>query len=289
MPSTQTNVKKINKQIAQLDEMDQLSDYNTRHRKFLDLWRQHALTDVVLVIQPKGKINRGDTPPTKLVEVTDMAAARLMAYARQQNLRVRLATPEEAKAYHDYVAQSRIEAQNALTRHHAAVAQQQVAVLTGLATTTFVPPPAPADLARPVVALAPSDDEDDEDEAPLVPTLPGAGSTTVAPPPAPENQTSTTVAPFPLLAQLGDETLVQALVALGVTTVAQVAGSDPAALAEALKAQGVKGIGPARAAGLVTRAAELAAAAANPVTEQAENQTGGAGAGDGAGGPTTET
>lgn len=259
MPSSQTNLRRLDRQIRQLEEMDQLSDYNTRHKAFLELWRQFGLKDVVLVIQPKGKINRGETPKPKLVEVTDMAAADLLAYAPQQGLRVRVATEEEVRAYREYHEAKRRHAAQENAARVAEAARAQMAAMQGMVAAATGPvivapdPPPPPDVTIGEYRV--------EDDGPLVPEIPPID----APPtggtaPQPEVGNEAVGAPVPLLAELGDERLVRALVESGFSSVAAVAAADPTDLAEKVRASGVKGFGTARAAEIVTKAAEVIAA-----------------------------
>lgn len=231
MPSRKTNVIKIERKIADLESRDVRSDIAERDLKFHRLWREFAGRDVVLVVEPKGVISRGEPAKPKLVEVTDEIAADMLAYADVRSQRVRLATDEEAAAYRAFNArQTQLAKQRVIEQaaEHARVTVEQLLNIPRQvpgAPIGEATPPAP-----PEVQFTPPAEPLQIDLTELQ-----------------EGATSGSV-----LADLGSEALVAKLTASGLSTVAEVAESSAAKLVEA-------GLKPAEAARVIARAAELVA------------------------------
>lgn len=266
MPSTQTNLKALDRKIRELEERDALSDANARHLRFLQLWREHGLKDVVLCIEPKGAIRYAGMPTAamRFVEVTDMVAADLLAYADLRNQKVRLATDEEVAEFNAGLERQRQEHMGRIAAHQAQVTQAAARALIGGGYDLppgVAPGPAPAPVAPlpglPMVGQAPT--------APIPPAPPGSapvlgegqpGQTTLQPP---EGANQPAPGAGPLLASITSAKTVEALVAAGFTTVQAVADADPSDLASK-----VDGVGQARAAELIAKASEAIAQAEPP-------------------------
>jgi len=251
MPSSQTRLRQLDRKIRELQEQEQLSDANLVHLRYLQLWREFGMKDVVLVIQPKGAINRGETPPATIKEVTDMCAADMLAYSGQRNQRVRLATEEEIAQYRAYMEAKRVHQTAETAKQQAELARANLASMLGLATGTVVTGPTAAPPVAPAVSAARADESEEE---PLVPVLPAVGGGQVvsgaAAGPAGDKARG-----LPLEALEVTTALSDALCEAGYMSVEQVAAADPAELAKK-----VHGVGRARGAELVTRASELLAA-----------------------------
>jgi len=234
MPSTQTNLKMLERKIRELEEKDVLSDANTRHLRFLQLWREHGMKDVVLYVVPRGAINRGTANEPRFVEVTDMVAADLLAYADARNQTVRLATEEEVIAFRATLEQERQAHLGAIASHQAQVTQAAARALLG--DTHSLPP----GVAPTGPAVAP-------------PKAPPAVAKS-APEPVSEPKPEEASAPGPLLAEITSPKIVEALTDAGYSTVQAVADADPQDLAAK-----VEGVGAARAAELIAKASEAVA------------------------------
>lgn len=268
MPSPTTNVKGLERKIRELEEKDQLSAANERTLQFLRTWREYAGRDIALWVQPRGKINRSETPPGRVRWVTDKAAAHELTYAEPGT--VRLATSEEIAAdrIDQEVRRRQIEAAQAAQSMRLARSTLEgilgAALPQGFAPAAAEPKPITLD---DVLSLPP--DQIDQVIAALAKARAGRTQGSQATPEAglPEAETATAAPTVssagPLLSNLGSESLVRSLTEAGFDTVAAVAAATINDLVER-----VKGVGPARAAELVTKASELLAAAA-PATQEA--------------------
>lgn len=130
MPSPMTHPKRIEKSIRELEELDVLSNFNQRDLAMRRMWLELAGKDVVIRVLPQGTLDAAAAPP-KFVEVTDMIAADMISAAGYRSLehaaqdpasRCRLATPEEAAAYHAHEEELRQAA-----RRRIAVANAELA------------------------------------------------------------------------------------------------------------------------------------------------------------------
>jgi len=179
MPSARSNLLTIETKIRQLQEREAanggLSESNAAFLEFLQQWKKFAGTDPIIVIQPKGALQRSGQPiPAKIISVTDQTAADLFAFAAKRQQLVRLATEDECKAYHDHVAAQQRSARSRAAAEKAAIANTQIAALLGHDSIPMAEPmpahAAPAPLQVPFHAATP-------DASSLVPSnLGGAGA-----------------------------------------------------------------------------------------------------------------
>jgi hypothetical protein len=158
MPSPMTNVKKIQRSISQLEELDNPSPFNQRDLAMRRMWVELAGKDYVLRVIPKGVIDLrpGDV---RFVEVTDYIAADMISaagyYSLEQasqdpNATCRLATEEEVEAYRQSEEANRQFARRKIAMANAELATAQLqAVLGHFAQGAGVELP---NVAEPVVA-----------------------------------------------------------------------------------------------------------------------------------------
>lgn len=261
MPSPQTNVRRLDRKIRELEEKDQLSDANVLHLDFMRRWRDFAGRDVVLVVEPKGVVTRGEPPKAKIVEATDMHAAELLTYGAARGQRVRIATDEEIRAYRTFNLRQAEAHRASIAAKAAEHARASVMALLGIQTGQPFAPGDPAAAPTPVAETPPPAAVFGEGhDAPIVAELPGN-------PDAPEQadasrssdgpEATAPSAPAVVLSEIADEALVAALAEAGVGTVQAVAESDPETLSKS-----VRGLKKAQAAALIATAAEALAQAA---------------------------
>lgn len=251
MPSTQTSVPILNKKIGELKTMaamGRLSDANGRMLEMYKLWLSMAGTDVCLVIVPKPAYASRKAAP-RVVEVSDMLAADILTHAPLRGDLVRLATPEEKKAWQDYELSLGQRA-----RAHAAQKSQEMARL--ILAQTLGTAPEYADVGEAPPPPTPGGVVDTSKDAaaamrPVIPSLDGDGGTADETPPVPVGtNNSELLASIPKL----KDSVAAAVVAAGFLTVEQLAEASVDDLAAK-----VKGVGPALASEIIVAASQAAA------------------------------
>jgi hypothetical protein len=162
MPSPMTNVKKIQRSISQLEELDNPSPFNQRDLAMRKMWVELAGKDVVLRVIPKGVIDLqpGDV---RFVEVTDYIAADMISAAgyytleqasQNPNATCRLATEEEVEAYRAAEEANRQFARRKIAMANAELATAQLhAVLGHFAQGAGVELPSPAAPIEPAAKI----------------------------------------------------------------------------------------------------------------------------------------
>lgn len=231
MPSPSTNVKRLERNIRELEERDALSQSQRLHHKFLSLWKEFAGQDVYLYIVPSGQISRHSVEP-KVVCVYDQTAADILAYAEKRGETVRLATPKEIESYH-----ARNEAQRQAARETMIAEASKLSQAHMQAASRIFPHGVPASSVAPPASPAPPVTPEAKEEE--------------------EGEVGDQV-PVPQLSDLDtSDAILEGLANAGLGTVEAVANASPQDLVK------VKGVGKATAADLIARASELLAEVAS--------------------------
>lgn len=260
MPSTQTNVAILHDKIIELEKRQVsgqgLSLANMRQLEFFRRWRQFAGRDVVLVIRPKGVIERpGQLNRGKIVEVTDQKAADLMAFAGAREQEVREATPDEIKAYREFNLRQADSMVRKVAGERARMMQAQFEQIMGV-TAGAVQPSVPAsdpDLKPPV----PHDEgkERAPDASSLVPDLNFGGDPAAAGEGSASGESEDSGdAPGASLLDVLTEAQVSALIDGGYENLQSIADAEPNELAEK-----VSGFGPKTATEVILKVSEFLA------------------------------
>jgi len=155
MPSSRSNKLLIEERIRELQRREAanggLSESNAAFLDFLQQWHKFAGTDPIIVIQPKGALQRSGKPvAAKIIAVTDQVAADLFAFAGKRQQLVRLADPEEVAAYHKHVADQKTAAQGRSVAERASLARNQLSALLGHESVPFVEPAPPSGAPAPL-------------------------------------------------------------------------------------------------------------------------------------------
>lgn len=280
MPNSSTSEPSLAVQIAELERKSSLqkglSTANAGHLRKLKLWSHFAGKDVVMVVQPVGALALPAdlAPKARFVEVHDMVAADLLAFAMQRQQLVRVATESEVKVYRAQCAwDTAMAARRKATAIQTALQAQMAAALGQPAGSGGAAPPGPLEELgdRPEnptlesaeiqsalqshAAKAEALQVGDVQKKPSVPSvddmLKGTAGAELAP-----DMTVGTGATIPAeLVSLVKPSVAAAMAASGFTTNESVAASSPQELAK------VHGIGEATAAKLMTAAGDALDAA----------------------------
>lgn len=221
-----------------------------RHHHHLEKFKADTGQDIVLVIRPIGAIMPRRRPKAKVTECLPEVAAEILAFASVRRQEVRLATPNEIKAYRQHNLDAAKHAQGVQAQAMTRIAQAQLQAVLGQATALQMPAvPQPKPPEAPEVVL----DVVDPGE-----NLEDMSGTLGAPSPADAAAPGQPPAPIPAdmglderIKDIGNDKTRPLIIQAGFTTLEGVADSDVATLSK------IKGIGNRSAAKLITEATAI--------------------------------